>query len=351
MADAKRDGNRATTIIGVSNIDDATTIPARVGATSKAQHVELVDSSGNSVAVGSGTQYTEGDVDATITGTAMMWEDTSNTLRAVSAAKPLPVSATLDTTGLATSAKQDTQDTSINTLLKPASTLAGVTTVGTVSAVTAITNALPAGTNAIGKLAANSGIDIGDVDILSIAAGDNNIGNVDIVSGTVTTVTTLTGGGIAHDSADSGNPHKIGYKAYSPDGTTPGTAVAEGDRTDAKADLDGRQLVNVEHPRWWSYHEDSSNALTDTSVQSAPGAGFQIVVTEIMVSTGAATALNVFFEEGSTKVLGPWYLEAVAGRGLFWKGNKHITANTALTITTSAAIAHSVDIQGYIQAL
>lgn len=210
---------------------------------------------------------------------------------------------------------------------------------------------LNAGTNAIGKLAANSGVDIGDVDILSIAAGDNNIGNVDIVSGTVTTVTTLTGGGIAHDSADSGNPHKIGYKAYSPDGTTPGTAVAEGDRTDAKADLDGRQFVNGEHPRWWSYHEDSSSALTDATVQASPGAGFQIVVTEIMVSTGAATALNVFFEEGSTKVLGPWYLEAVAGRGLFWKGNKHITANTALTITTSAAIAHGIDIQGYIQAV
>lgn len=227
----------------------------------------------------------------------------------------------------------------------------GTGVIATVGAVTAITNALPAGTNAIGKLAANSGVDIGDVDILSIAAGDNNIGNVDIVSGTVTTVTTLTGGGIAHDSADSGNPHKIGYKAYSPDGSTPGTAVAEGDRTDAKADLDGRQLVNVEHPRWWSYHEDSSSALTDATVQASPGAGFQIVVTEIMVSTGAATALNVFFEEGASKVLGPWYLEAVAGRGLFWKGNKHITAATALTITTSAAIAHSVDIQGYIQAV
>lgn len=44
------------------------------------------------------------------------------------------------------------------------------------------TGALPAGTAAIGKLAANSGVDIGDVDITSIAAGDNNIGNVDIVS-------------------------------------------------------------------------------------------------------------------------------------------------------------------------
>jgi len=41
---------------------------------------------------------------------------------------------------------------------------------------------LGAGSEAIGKLAANSGVDIGDVDVTSIAAGDNNIGNVDIVS-------------------------------------------------------------------------------------------------------------------------------------------------------------------------
>lgn len=55
-----------------------------------------------------------------------------------------------------------------------------VETVTTVSAVTAITNALPAGTNAIGKLAANSGVDIGDVDVTSISAGSNLIGDVGI---------------------------------------------------------------------------------------------------------------------------------------------------------------------------
>jgi hypothetical protein len=53
--------------------------------------------------------------------------------------------------------------------------------IATVGAVTAITNALPAGTNAIGKLAANSGVDIGDVDVTSISAGTNNIGNVGII--------------------------------------------------------------------------------------------------------------------------------------------------------------------------
>ena len=38
--------------------------------------------------------------------------------------------------------------------------------------------ALPSGTNAIGKLAANSGVDIGDVDVISISAGANLIGDV-----------------------------------------------------------------------------------------------------------------------------------------------------------------------------
>ena len=42
--------------------------------------------------------------------------------------------------------------------------------------------ALTTSTASIGKLAANSGVDIGDVDVTSIAAGDNNIGNVDIVT-------------------------------------------------------------------------------------------------------------------------------------------------------------------------
>lgn len=41
--------------------------------------------------------------------------------------------AVLSTSALATAAKQDTQDASINTLLKPANTLAGVTTVATVT--------------------------------------------------------------------------------------------------------------------------------------------------------------------------------------------------------------------------
>lgn len=57
------------------------------------------------------------------------------------------------------------------------STLSGKITACNTGAVT-VSGALPAGTNAIGKLAANSGVDIGDVDVTSIAAGTNTIGGV-----------------------------------------------------------------------------------------------------------------------------------------------------------------------------
>ncbi len=100
----------------------------------------------------------------------------------------------------------------------------------------------------------------------------------------------------------------------------------------------------------WNYHEDSSDALTDAVVHAAPGAGLSLYVTNIVISTGAANAFNVFFEEATTTVLGPFYLEAVAGRGaaIELASPKQITANTALTVTSSAAIAHSIDVTGYI---
>ena len=67
----------------------------------------------------------------------------------------------------------------------------GVVGNGTVRVVLATDIALPAGTNAIGKLAANSGVDIGDVDVTSIAAGTNTIGAA-ISSGHATAGTGLS---------------------------------------------------------------------------------------------------------------------------------------------------------------
>jgi hypothetical protein len=67
----------------------------------------------------------------------------------------------------------------------------GTVDAGTQRVTLATDVALPAGTNAIGKLAANSGVDIGDVDVTSIAAGSNLIGDVGLqprTSGGISTV-------------------------------------------------------------------------------------------------------------------------------------------------------------------
>ena len=85
--------------------------------------------------------------------------------------------------GLATEAKQDVIETTLNSIEGDTSSLAGAVS-GTEMQVDIVAS-LPAGTNAIGKLAANSGVDIGDVDVLSLPslpAGTNNIGDVDIAS-------------------------------------------------------------------------------------------------------------------------------------------------------------------------
>jgi hypothetical protein len=109
-----------TTTVQATNLDirdlvaasDAVTIHGDVGVldqfdltNSNPVVTALVDANGDQItSFGGGTQYTEGDTDASITGTAMLWEDGSDTLRAVSAAKPLPVgdaggSLTVDNSG------------------------------------------------------------------------------------------------------------------------------------------------------------------------------------------------------------------------------------------------------------
>ena len=161
-------------------------------------------------------------------------------------------------------------------------------------------------------------------------------------------------GDVAHDSADAGEPVKIGFKAYSPDGTTPGTAVAELDRTHGKSDLDGIQYVQTMNPQNFSYHDDDTAAVTtDGTVKADPGDGFAVFITDIVFSIGAATASSIFIEEGTTKILGPYYLEAIAGRGLSIHFNtpKRCTASTAVLVTNTGSISFSIDILGFVAAV
>jgi hypothetical protein len=79
------EGDTDATIDGIPMLWEDTADTLRSVSAAKPLPVNII------TGASSGTQYNEADVDATITGTAMLWEDTSDTLRAISAAKPLPV--------------------------------------------------------------------------------------------------------------------------------------------------------------------------------------------------------------------------------------------------------------------
>lgn len=298
------------------------------------------------------TQYTEADVDTSITGTAVMWEDTSDTLRAASAAKPLPVRLPFD-----------------STIIQATPSVLNATVFGLIdhdSPITGIDRPLVVG----GRASATAPSDVsadndavkvwllrnGTVATVLTAAGaliggDATNGlDVDVIRLPASTNTLEVVGDVAHDAPNAGNPVLVaGSTETMADSAPANRTSADGDASRFSV-TDGALFVIPTGPQSWTYHEDSSAALTDTSVHAAPSAGLSLYVTDISFSLGAATAINIFFEEGASTVLGPWYLEAVNGRGLaiHFGTPKKITAATALTVTTSAAVAHSIDIQGFI---
>lgn len=271
--------------------------------------------------------------------------------------------------GAATAARQDTGNTSLASIdgkITAVNTGAVVIASGSLTA-NAGTNlntsalALEAGGNLAAAATALAIIDDWDetdrakVNIIvgqaGVAAGNGASGvtvprvtiandSTGILAG-VTTVTTLTGGGIAHDSADSGNPHKLGAKAES--STTGVTLVADADRTDLYADLDGL-LITKNATAWGDLlSERVSNTDGASTAFSTFGAtaGQKNMITAITVHNAHATTNGyVDIRDGTAgAILWTIPLPATGGAVLtFDPPLKQPTANTALAFDVSAAI-------------
>lgn len=194
--------------------------------------------------------------------------------------------------------------------------------------------ALTTSTASIGKLASNAGVTIGAVEIASA----QTLATVTTVS-TVTTVTTLTGGGVAHDGADSGNPHKIGAKATaSVLGATP---VAAADRTDLFAGTDG---VIIERPHT-SLEDIISEQKTNTDGAStamtsafAATASQRIYLTTLILANSSASNITVDIRDGSAgAVLITVPVPATGGAVLNFPVPLRFSSNTAAAFDGSAA--------------
>lgn len=214
------------------------------------------------------------------------------------------------------------------------------------------------------------------VQVSSIAAGNNNIGDVDVASlpvafntgtrsATTQRVTVATDdlvpvsmatntpvGNVAHDGGDSGAPIKIGYKAESsPKGIT---LVADGDRTDGYADLDGIQIVKL--------NTSGADLLTDAISNTDGASTASAVFTAVASTKNYITTISVFrTDAGAT----PAYVDFRSGTAgsVLWRmplppnGGSVIAsavpffataANTALAYDTSAALSTVyISVSGY----
>lgn len=136
---------------------------------------------------------------------------------------------------------------------------------------------LGAGSAAVGKLAANDGVDIGDVTVNN-ADGDSAVASQ---------------GQVAHDAANAGNPVVTGAEAIA-HGTNP-TAVAAADSTKVYANRAGIPFVIGGHPNILTKNlnvTDADGAQTDTAIVTI-AASNKIVVTWIAVTADNANTVDV----------------------------------------------------------
>lgn len=281
-----------------------------------------------------------------------------------------------------------TLNTSINTLLKPANTLTALTTLGT------ITNALPAGTNGIGKLTANSGVTIGAVEIaaaqtlatvstvtslsqfagtaIDVNSGNKGNGTLRVVLATdqpaltnkllvtpdsvalpanqsvnvsqINGHTTLEGGvngsqsiggTVATNVAITANPINLGAQAVSSENS----AVTTARQVQLVADLVGKLIV-LPYANPENFVLGVTAAIidtTNTSVIASAGGSLRNYITSILVTNSHATVSTlVEIRDGATTVI--WRGYALAAGGGFSITFPVPLRGTAATAVTASCI-------------
>lgn len=269
-----------------------------------------VDSDGNLqvdiLSGAGGTQYTEGDTDASITGTAILMEGGSNTLLPVQGTvadgilvnlgtnNDVVVSATdldirnLTSTDVVTVTGGAGQTADVKITLDSESvavTNAGITTIagavaGTEMQVDVLTMPTVAVTNA-GTFAVQDATAQASLSVMD--DWDNGASDGASVSGDV-----------AHDTADAGEPVKVGHVAIA-HGTNP-TAVAAADRTNWYANRAGVPFVMGGHPNTITKSfqvTDADGAQTNADILGAISSGTKYVVTGLQVYADNTNSVNV----------------------------------------------------------
>lgn len=191
-----------------------------------------------------------------------------------------------------------------------------------------------------GKIAgdATNGLDVDVTRLPALVAGSANIGDVDLLS-IAAGVTVEAVGDVAHDAAAAGNPVLVGGRANNAEPA----AVADADAVYMWMTQKGAVVTAPRFPAnlVTATHGPAVGTLTTTSnvaVVAAPGVGQSIYVSGILVTNGSATLTRVDYKDGTT-TRGSG-VAAASGGGFFqtfepaWK----LAANAALNFALSVAV-------------
>ena len=224
-----------------------------------------------------------------------------------------------------TIATDDEVNNFLGTIDADTSTLAGAVAAGQMQV--DIVASIPAGTNGIGKLTANSGVDIGDVDVLSLPASTNTLEVV---------------GDVAHDAAAAGNPVLVAGRATS---SVEGlTEVATNDSSFIATDLSGVVITRnaVANEELVSFYVANTDGAEDavTGLDAGGATIFNYITSVTVHNAHASTNGFVTLLDGSGGSIF-WVFPAPATGGVTMNFNpplKQKTVNTALYVDVSAAI-------------
>lgn len=197
-----------------------------------------------------------------------------------------------------------------------------------------------------------------DVDVASLPAlptGSNTIGGVNLTqytpvsgrlpvdgSGVTQPVSIATNqpvGTVAHGSADSGSPIKIGCQAR----TTNRTAEVDGDRVDCVADKNGQIITTPMAPRERVVRSSvvTLTNTTETTLLAAGGAGVFRDLTYLKCTNTSATLVRVDLRDATAgTVIDTWAL-AASGGGFniaFTTPYPQATANNNWTVQLSGSV-------------
>lgn len=147
---------------------------------------------------------------------------------------------------------------------------------------------------------------------------------------------------VAHDAADSGNPHKIGAKAET--SLSGVTLVADGDRTDLHAGVDGVLIVRPHCNLEDIVQERATNtdgaSTAFASGLAAPGAGVRLYIKSVTIANSSSSFCTVDLRDGAAgSVLWTFPVPATGGVTHRFDPPLKLTANTALAYDASAAIS------------